>query len=120
MNATDWDRGSLWRYRGRTVRVIDGDTAVVEVDTGYNGRHEVHVRIADLNAPELHQPGGFQAQVRLQLAIGWLTNGWPLRVVSRQRETVVSEVRSFERYVADIYLLDAGGDLINVREVLET
>jgi endonuclease YncB( thermonuclease family) len=116
--STDvFDRSFLWRYRAQVLRVIDGDTVVLLADTGFHGRHEVNVRIADLNAPELNEPGGQAARVRLVTALGWLTVGWPLRVVTRQRETVVSEVRSFERYVADLFVMEEG-KLVNVREVL--
>ena len=117
MGADAWDRAYLWRFRAKPLRVIDGDGILVLADTGFHGRHEVNIRIADLNAPELHTQEGHDAKMRLEEAIGW-QSGWPLRVVTRQRETVVSEVRSFERFVADVFLIGAGGDLVNVREVL--
>lgn len=117
MIAEAFDRSFLWRFRGKPLRIIDGDSLVVECDTGFYGRHEVHIRIADLNAPELNEPGGLEAKTRLERAIGW-QSGWPLRVVTRQRETVVSEVRSFERYVADLFVMAAGGELVNVRTLL--
>ena len=117
MNVTDWDRGQLWRYRARPVRVIDGDTMVVECDTGFYGRQEVNVRIADLHAPELNEPGGKEARIKLNAALTWMS-GWPLRVVTRQRETVVSEVRSFERYVCDLFVVGNGGDLVNIKDML--
>lgn len=108
----------LWHYRAQVIRIIDGDTCVVLADTGFHGRHEVHIRIADLNAPELNAPGGAEARVKLVTTLGWLTVGWPLRVATRRRETVLTEVTSFERYVADLYVLDGGGNLVNVRDVL--
>ena len=108
----------LWHYRAQVLRIIDGDSAVLLADCGFRGRHEVHVRIADLNAPELHEPGGQEARLKLTTALGWLTVGWPLRVATRRRETVLREVMSFERYVADLYVTDAGGNLVNVKEVL--
>lgn len=109
---------ALWHYRAQVIRIIDGDTVVLLADTGFGGRHEVHVRIADLNAPELSEPGGAEARLRLMTVLGWLTVGWPLRVATRRRETVLTEVTSFERYVADIYVRDSKGDLVNVRGIL--
>lgn len=117
MTLADFD-ACLWHFRASVLRIIDGDTVVVLADTGFHGRHEVHVRIADLNAPELNEPGGQEARVRLVTALGWLTVGWPLRVATRRKETVMSEVQSFERYVADLYVLNGGGDLVNLRSVL--
>lgn len=116
MMVNEFDRAYLWRFRALPLRVIDGDTFVALVDCGFYGRHEVHIRIADLDAPELSQPGGTEARLRLMNAIGWQT-GWPLRVVTQQRETIVSEVRSFERYVATVYVMEAN-DLVNVRTLL--
>lgn len=117
MTPDGFDRTHLWRFRAQALRIIDGDTFVALVDSGFYGRHEVHIRIADLNAPEMSQPGGADARIRLVTALGWLTTGWPLRIVTQQRETVVSEVRSFERYVATVYVMDAG-NLVDVRTLL--
>jgi endonuclease YncB( thermonuclease family) len=117
MSAETFDREHLWRFRARPLRVLDGDSVIVECDTGFYGRQEVNIRIADLNAPELNEPGGIEARLKLSAALTWMS-GWPLRVVTRQRETVVSEVRSFERYVADLFVMAAGGELVNVRTLL--
>jgi endonuclease YncB( thermonuclease family) len=106
--AEAWDRAHLWQYRARLVRVIDGDTLVALVDTGFYGRQEVHLRLAGVNAPELHQPGGREAEQALAGAL--ISNlspprpEWYLRVVTLQRERVVSEVTSFERYVAHVWV----------------
>lgn len=117
MSGEAWDRERLWRYRARPIRVIDGDTIVVEADTGFYGRHEVHIRIADLNAPELNEPGGEEAAIRLRQAID-SPSEWSLRVVTRQRETVVSEVRSFERYVGDVLVVGDAGGWVDVKGLL--
>ncbi len=107
----------LHHYRASVVRVIDGDTVVLLVAQGFYARQEVHVRIAGLNAPELDEPGGQEARLRLVDALGWLTVGWPLRVATRQVKSG-TETMSFARYVADLYVLDGGGNLVNVRDVL--
>lgn len=115
-----FDRAFLWRFRAKPLRVIDGDTAVVLADTGYFGRHEVHVRIAGLNAPELGQPGADEARRALDAAVfdrGGVALDWPLRLISLQRETVVSEVRSFERFVSTIFVV-RGNVMIDVRELI--
>jgi endonuclease YncB( thermonuclease family) len=120
MNVTEWDREHLWRFRAKPIRVIDGDTMVVLCDTGFSGRHEAHIRIAGLLAPEWNEPGGMEATGKLRSVMNGLIPSWewPLRIISRQKETVVSEVRSFERFVADIYILDGMQELVNVRELL--
>ncbi len=120
LSAWDFDKASLWRYRALALRVIDGDTLTVLADSGYYGRHEVHIRLAGFSAPELREVGGTAA--RRALADVLTTADavpWPLRVISRQRETVVSEVRSFERYVADV-LIVRDGVLVDVTTLLGT
>lgn len=120
MNAAQWDREHLWRFRAKPVRVIDGDTFVALCDTGFSGRHEAHIRIADLLAPERTNPGGPSATFRLIGVMNTLIPSWewPLRIVSRQRETVISEVRSFERFVADVYVLNSMLELVDVKELV--
>lgn len=120
MNVDEFDRALLWHYRAYLLRVIDGDTFVAMVDTGFFGRHEVHIRLADVDAPEINDEGGFDARDALENALepdGVPQPLWSLRIVTQQRETIVSEVRSFERYVATVYVVEAN-DLVNVRTLL--
>jgi micrococcal nuclease len=113
-----FDRQRLWRYRATLVRVIDGDTLVALVDTGFFGRHEVHVRIAGLFAPEMGSEGGNAARDALSRALEPKTFPWELRVTTKQRETIVSEVRSFERYVGDVSVVTDTGTLVDVKDLL--
>lgn len=50
--------GPAFGFTGKAVRVIDGDTLVVLVD----GKREVRVRLANIDAPELGQPFGQKAK----------------------------------------------------------
>lgn len=117
VSALFFDRGFLWRYRATPLRVIDGDTFVALVDCGFFGRHEAHIRVADLNAPERGHPGYLAAQLALQNALPDRPH-WPLRIISHQRETIVAEIRSFERYVATVLVVGADDSLVDVREML--
>ena len=120
MTADQFDRDYLWHFRAEflSMEYIDGDTFTALVDTGFNGRQRVRVRIADLDMPEVREGHGSMAQSTLRMILD-SPNGWPLRIVTRQRETVVTEVRSFERYVADVYVIGLTGQLMNVREMME-
>lgn len=122
MNALEWDRFHLWHFRAALLRVIDGDTIVVLTDNGMYGRHETHVRIAELWEPELDIPEGVARRdhliSQLQLFLPPSSLAWPLRIVTRQKETIVSEERSFERYVGDVFLVLKNGDLLDIREVV--
>lgn len=116
-----FDRGLLWRYRAQLLSIHDGDTVTLLADTGFRGRHEVKLRIAHIWAPELSMEGGELAMLRLTdiLALRDWTQRWNLRVVTHQRETVVAEITSFERYVGDLYVVETNtGNLINVAQAM--
>lgn len=120
MIAEEWDRAVLWRFRARWLpdAYMDGDTFSAMTDNGMWARHRVSIRIADLWAPERDEPGGPEATARLAAALGRADAvEWPLRFVSQQRETVVTQVQSFIRYVGDV-LVVIDGELIGVRGLL--
>lgn len=122
MNAQEWDRTYLWHFRARLIRLHDADTIVCLTDNGMYGRHETHVRIAGLQEPELSTQAGRDLRDLLALALQELLPPpqaeWQLRVVTRQKETIVSEVTSFERYVGDVYVVAPGGVLVDLKELL--
>ncbi len=114
------DESNLWRYRARLVRVIDGDTVVLLVDTGFGSRMEATIRIAGINAPELPTFPGYEARDAL---VGMLPgrlslpniDGWPLRVQTHKTRTGTDD-RSFTRYVGDVYTeagVNAGDLMVN-------
>jgi len=52
----------VYQYRASFVRVIDGDTAVLDVDLGfYIWMKEIHFRFAGIDAPEKDDKQGWQA-----------------------------------------------------------
>ena len=119
VSVAEWDRAHLWHYRARLPAIHDGDTIYTLNDTGYRGRHEPHLRIAGLTAPELWTPEGPAARAAMGAALRYAADvPWPLRVVSLQRETVISEVTSFERYVSDVLVALPDGTLRDVKELL--
>jgi endonuclease YncB( thermonuclease family) len=109
-----FDRGLLWRYRARLVAVHDGDTIDVLVDNGFRSRHQPAIRLFDVFADELWTPTGKAAQAALAGALTPTPDGWGLRLVVKQLETVVGEDTSFERWVADVVQVDAAGALHNI------
>lgn len=116
----DFDRGRLWHFRASLVSITDADTLRLLVDTGFSGRHEAIIRLAGINAPESGTREGEAATAWLEdtLSLWSVGHRWPLRVVSLQRETVISEVRSFERFVGNVYLIVHTGQLRDVGELL--
>ena len=43
----------MYRYRAKLIRVVDGDTIVFAVDLGFKIWMERHVRLYQINTPEL-------------------------------------------------------------------
>ena len=59
----------MWEYRARDLSVVDGDTLRLLVDTGFYARHQVDLRLLDVWAPELKEPGGEETK---GFVINWL------------------------------------------------
>ncbi|CAB5237930.1 hypothetical protein UFOVP142_21 [uncultured Caudovirales phage] len=90
-----------YTYFAKAIRVIDGDTAVLDVDLGFQVHYACHVRFMHYNAPELHGPNpdaGAKAKGELTL----LLEGKSLLIVSNRDFS-----QTFARYLATVYVLDA-------------
>jgi len=84
-------------------RVIDGDTAVLLIDLGFNCSTTQHVRLKGYNAPELYGPNATKAhQARHELT--GLLSGRKLIV-----KTTKAFSQSFARYLADVYFITDTG-----------
>ena len=112
------DPFSLWTYRARTIRVIDGDTVVLEADVGFGCRYEATVRAAGIDAPELRTASGPAARDALDVLLSrqFGEDEWPLRVVTRRQAD--HEARSFARYVATIWVSGPDGTWRDVAEAM--
>lgn len=87
----------LYTYRAAVNRVIDGDTYELLVDLGFFVSIAVRVRLQGANCPELHTPEG---QIARDYVVALLAGR---EVIVRTEKT---PVRSFERYVARVFLGD--------------
>lgn len=90
-----------WTVPATVVRVIDGDTVVVDLDLGWRVyRNSEHIRVAGINAPELSTEAGKDAR---SVAMSLLRPG--------DRVTVTSQAKpSFERTVGSITIHADVGD----------
>jgi endonuclease YncB( thermonuclease family) len=95
----------MWQYRAAVVRVIDGDSLIILADTGFNGRQEEHIRLLDVHAPEMSQPGGLETFGYVSEWCERLPSGvrWPI-VIDTLPNTSPEPVerRSFVRYLATV------------------
>mgnify|MGYP003650767462 CR=1 FL=1 len=63
---------SLYQYRIKVLRVVDGDTVDARIDLGFKVHHNIRIRIYGLNTPEVRtrdleeKKRGFAAKERLK------------------------------------------------------
>lgn len=55
----------MYQYNATVVRVIDGDTVIMDVDLGFYMTARMSCRLEGINAIELHSPGGPEARDHL-------------------------------------------------------
>jgi hypothetical protein len=107
----------VFDYRGALVRVVDGDSAVLELDTGFGGRQQEEIRLLNVSAPEHYQPGGLEAR---DFAAAWFrqcspTRRWPLHVITVPNTTLEPlERRTFVRYLATVSDITDPSRVLNV------
>lgn len=113
----------LWAARlpDGTDAVHDGDTVRLELDLGFSQRGTYALRLKDVFAPELRQPGGVECRqfVRTWLADGYYDDGqprysddWPL-VVETFRTKTGRDLTTLERYVAVVSRRDSSFNNLN-------
>lgn len=105
------DEFPLYRYRGTVLRVIDGDSIEISLDFGMRVYHTMQLRIAGINAPEI-VGGDRAAALAAAEALESLVTGQTVYVRTHR------DGRSFARYVGDIFVLGADGELVDVAALL--
>jgi|SRR5688572_20784586 len=97
---------SLYEYRATVLKVTDGDTADFRIDCGFNIFHDMKVRFAGLNAPEMKTHEG-------KLAKRWLESKLPVGLVVTIK-TEKDKTEKYGRYLATVIL----EDFTNINEEL--
>ncbi len=88
----------LWNYQARVVRVVDGDTLLVELDTGFHSTRWEKLRLLGIDCPEVvggDKQAGLDAANFVRAWVASDTDTWPYLV-----HTVKTD--SFGRYLATI------------------
>lgn len=92
-----------YTYAARLDRIIDGDTAVLTIDLGFDVATRQHVRIKGYNAPELHKSHASEG-IRAKAELESLLAGRQLVVTTTQNFR-----QTFARYLADVYVVHQTG-----------
>lgn len=109
-------------FRAQCLRVIDGDTVDLFLDTGFYGYKRLRIRLAGIDTPELNSKDPEQRELaqkakqwmidKLQPGPGSPGSEWTLRVVTYK------DPDSFGRWLGDIYVRIAGDGEENVNASL--
>jgi len=96
----------MYEYRARCLRVVDGDTADLQVDLGFHLKADLRFRLKDVDTPEL-RGGTDESKEAAQKAKAFvhqllvddlrISVPWPLRIVTEKAD-------SFGRWIATIYI----------------
>jgi micrococcal nuclease len=87
---------SLYTYRATLARIVDGDTADLDVDLGFRTWHRDRFRLAGINCPEMSTPEGKAAFIA---ASTWFIHaGAPVYV-----QTLKDRQEKYGRYLAWVY-----------------
>jgi micrococcal nuclease len=109
MNASDFPR---YHYRAALMHVVDGDTAVFDVDLGFGVGLAIPVRIVGYNAPEMRGPDPYRAGLA-KAHLDQLLLGRPVYLAT------LKDGQSFARYLAAVFVDDGDGELISVADAMK-
>jgi endonuclease YncB( thermonuclease family) len=92
--------------RARLVEVLDGDTYRLDIDCGFDTWRRVDVRLRGIDCPERGTDRGQLAKrhARALLMTASAFGDDSSIVVQTQRTKTGADVRSFVRYVADVWV----------------
>ena len=102
-----------YTYPAKLERVVDGDTAVLLIDLGFNCSTTQSVRLKGYNAAEMYGPNATKAH-QAKSELQGLLAGRKLII-----KTTKAFSQSFARYLADVYFITDTGvyavaeDMIN-------
>jgi len=91
---------TLFEYKAKVVKVVDGDTVDVEIDLGFNHKFKTRLRLFGINTPELRgeeRPKGLEAKNYVKERI------YNKNIVIR---TYKDKTGKYGRYLADIFYGD--------------
>lgn len=92
--------------RAQYIANYDGDSVVMMLDQDFYDTKTINIRLANVWAPELREPGGVEVR---EFVRTWFraydVQKWGFRVITHKTKTD-REVMTLGRYVADITTVD--------------
>lgn len=108
----------MYHYKANLVRIIDGDTIVVDIDLGFETwLKNQHVRLYGINAPEVHtrdlnEKAKGQAATEFLRSMLYDSNGNPKPI---ELLTYYDKRGKFGRILAEVFVVDDSGP-VNINE----
>lgn len=96
--------GPSYQYQASVLRVIDGDTFEVRVDLGFRIYHTIHVRLRNIDTPELRSGNPLEVE-HAKAARDYVISVLPART------TVIlatAKAAVYNRWEADVYFQQHG------------
>jgi micrococcal nuclease len=91
---------ALWRYRANAIRVIDGDTIVMDIDLGFRTMIlSEPVRLAGINTPELIGADTVRARQAKKFVEVWLSDDPALYIQTQ----LLHEREKYGRVLATVH-----------------
>lgn len=105
----------MYDRRAKFVNNYDGDSVVMMLDQGFMDTKTINIRLANVWAPELREPGG---ELVAKYVADWFLNRivrldrpWPFLVITYRTRSDREQI-TLGRYVADVLTVD-GEDHLN-------
>jgi endonuclease YncB( thermonuclease family) len=102
-----------WYFRGRCVRVVDGDTYDILCDCGFSIYHKIRVRLRGVDTPEVY---GAKACEEGRIASKVVSDTILDKEVAIY--TYKNAPSTFNRWEADVFFKDENGTVINLAKFL--
>jgi len=107
----------LYHYRGKVLRVIDGDTLDIEFDLGLSIYAKRRIRLKGIDTPEIFgmkkESEAFQKGMEAKAFVTERLMGKPIWV-----QTFRDKTGKYGRYIADVFFQDGEGKHVNICQLL--
>ena len=93
----------MFEYSGKVLRVVDGDTLIVDIDLGFSIRRTESVRVAGINAYETSLRGGTTEAEKL---LGLHAKSMLVKILTNETVKLKTEKEKgkFGRYIAHVFV----------------
>lgn len=104
-----------YEYKARLVRVVDGDTLILEFDLGFKIHVQHTVRLLGINTPEIIGEQHVAGKLAKQAVIDALSHSVGDLTVKTHKP---AKKDMYGRYIAEVFYVDTLGSTVSLNEWL--